>query len=98
LYKLLQLLSAGPQTRAVLTEHLGLEVRGFYRDLEVLRLAGIPVRIENGRYHLDEDAATATARLPYPDPGLTYGEMLQLARGKSTLHIRLREQIEGLTN
>src|SRR5262245_27003202 len=52
LARLLQLLGAGPQTRAALTRHLRLDVRGFYRDLELLRAAGIAVTLENRRYVL----------------------------------------------
>ena len=40
-FRLLQFLRTGPKTRERLTRHLALDVRGFYRDLELLRAAGI---------------------------------------------------------
>ena len=42
LYRLLQLLSRGPQPRATLIRRLRLNIRGFYRDLDLLRKAGVP--------------------------------------------------------
>jgi predicted DNA-binding transcriptional regulator YafY len=96
LNKLLKLLASGPQTRATLTKKLNLDVRGFYRDLELLRDAQIPIQVEEGSYSLQEDLAVATARLPYPDPVLTLGEMQQLAKGKSAAHTKLRQQINDL--
>jgi hypothetical protein len=35
----------------------------------------------------------ALARLPFPDPRLTLGEAQQLARGRSTSHKKLQQQI-----
>jgi hypothetical protein len=98
LHHLLKLLSGGPQTRATLTKRLDLDVRGFYRDLELLReaLGEEAVLVEDGRYTLTVDAATARARLPYPDPLMTLGEAEQLAKGKSAAHTKLRGQIDGL--
>ncbi len=93
LYRLLALLGRGRQTRAGLMRGLRLNVRGFYRDLEVLREAGIGVALHDGRYCLEGNAAGAVERLPFPDPGLTLGEARQLARGRSTAHQKLRAQI-----
>src|SRR5437588_9476603 len=78
LYRLLKLLAAGPQSRAALTRRLRLDVRGFYRDLELLRGAGIDLPLLNGRYTLHDKVADAVARLPFPDPRLTLGEAGQL--------------------
>jgi hypothetical protein len=96
LYKMVQFLGSGPKTRARLTRHLALDVRGFYRDLELLRSAGIKVVLDEGRYTLTEEAEAVVERLPYPDPRLTLGEMRRLARGKTSLHRGLREQIDRL--
>jgi predicted DNA-binding transcriptional regulator YafY len=82
LYRFLTLLGAGPQSREALVRRLGGDVRGFYRDLERLRRAGIEVTLEAGRYVLQGDADEALARLPLPDPGLTLGEARLLARGR----------------
>jgi hypothetical protein len=96
LCKLLRLLGTGPQTRAALTRRLRLDVRGFYRDLVVLRRAGIAVVLEAGRYRLDESADRAIARVPFPDPHLTLGEARQLARGRTAAHRKLQEQVAGI--
>jgi len=93
LCKLLRLLGAGPQTRSALARRLRIDVRGFYRDLDLLRRAGIPVVLEESRYRLDENASAAIARLPFPDPHLTLGEAMQLARGRTAAHQKLKQQI-----
>jgi len=96
LHKLLQLLGTGPQTRSVLMRRLSLDIRGFYRDLEVLRAAGIAVQLQNRRYVLEQDVDEAVARLPFPDPRLTLGEAKQLAKGRTRAHRKLKEQIEAI--
>jgi hypothetical protein len=96
LFRLLTLLGGGPQTRMTLTRRLRLGVRGFYRDLEVLRLVGILVNLDNGKYALSEDAAQAIERLPFPDPGLTLGEARQLARGRLAAHLKIRRQLDKI--
>jgi hypothetical protein len=93
LYRLLQLLATGPQTRAMLTRRLRLDVRGFYRDLEVLRAAGIVVPLRNRHYTLEASVAAATGHLPFPDPRLTLGEAAELAKGRTLAHRKLKEQI-----
>jgi hypothetical protein len=93
LYRLLRLLATGPQTRAVLMKRLRLDVRGFYRDLELLRTSGIGLPLSGRRYSLGMPAAEATDRLPFPDPRLTLAEAMQLAKGKSAAHRKLRGQI-----
>jgi hypothetical protein len=93
---MLQLLDAGPQTRTTLTRQLRLDVRGFYRDLELLRSAGIAVTLRERRYTLDEDVDDAIARLPFPDPHLTLGEARQLAKGRGAAHRKLQAQIKEI--
>jgi len=97
LYRLLRLLGRKPQSRDVLANALGLGMRGFYRDLEALRLAGIEVLLKDGRYILGSKLADAIARLPFPDPGLTLGEATQLARGRSKAHRKLKRQVAQIT-
>jgi predicted DNA-binding transcriptional regulator YafY len=96
LYRLLQLLGAGPQTRDVLMRRLKLDIRGFYRDLELLRDAGIAVPLAEGRYRLNGNADAAVARLPFPDPLLTLGEAEQLAKGRTAAHRKLKSQITAI--
>jgi hypothetical protein len=96
LFRLLTLLGAGPQTRTTLTRRLRLGVRGFYRDLEVLRDVGIQVALAGGKYSLLEPAAQAIQRLPFPDPGLTLGEARQLSRGRLSAHKKIRQQLDKI--
>jgi len=96
LYRLLRLLARGSQTRDALTRRLGLDVRSFYRDLELLRAADIPVPLRDGRYALDGDVEDALTHLPLPDPGLTLGEAQQLAKGRTPAHRKLKSQIAAI--
>lgn len=92
LYRLVTLLGRRPQTRADLLRLLGLEIRGFYRDLETLRKAGIEVTLGRGHYSLVLPTAEALAHLPLPDPGLTLGEAEQLAAtGRGAVQRKLRQ-------
>ena len=93
LYRLLGLLSGGAETRSSLLRRLHLDVRGFYRDLELLRSAGMSVTLEMGRYTLEQDADDALALLPFPDPRLTLGAARTLAKGRSATHRALAETI-----
>jgi predicted DNA-binding transcriptional regulator YafY len=97
LYRLLQFLSGGPRSREALIKHLKLDVRGFYRDLELLRAAHIAVTLAERRYTLEESVEQAIARLPFPDPRLTLGDALQLAKGRGQAHRKLKEQISEIT-
>ncbi len=93
LHRLLTILAAGAQTRAGLARRLKLDVRGFYRDLELLRAAGIAIPLKNRRYSIAGDPKQAIARLPFPDPRLTLGEAMSLAKGRTAVHRKLREQV-----
>lgn len=96
LYQLVRLLGEGARTREQVLGPLGLDVRGFYRDLELLRAVSVPVLLEQGRYVLGVSADDAVARLPYPDPHLNLGEARQLARGRTAGHRRLQQEIDSL--
>jgi hypothetical protein len=96
LYTLLGEVGTSPRSRAYLLKALAIDVRGFYRDLELLRSVGITVSLAESRYSLAGDAEQARARLPFPDPRLTLGEARQVARGRSRTHARLTGQIDGL--
>ena len=82
LYRVVKLLAGGPQTRAALTRRLRLELRGFYRDLDLLRSSGVAITLAEGRYTLEQDANDALALLPFPDPHLTLGLARTLAKGR----------------
>jgi len=94
LHRLLRLLADGPQSRTALTRQLHYDVRSFYRDLWLLREFLIDLPLHDGRYTLSERVDAAVARLPFPDPMLTLGEALELAKGKSAAHRKLRQQID----
>jgi predicted DNA-binding transcriptional regulator YafY len=96
LCKLVRYLARRPRTREQITRHLKLDLRAFYRDLELLRSAGIPLQLAAPGYTLGEPTDKALARLPFPDPLLTLGEAQQLARGRSRVHRWLRQRIEEL--
>ena len=96
LHRLLHFLDAGPQTRARITRQFKLDVRAFYRELELLRGAGIAVTLADGRYGLDEDVNEAAARLPFPDPHLTLGDATQLARGRGAAQRKFKQFLQTL--
>jgi predicted DNA-binding transcriptional regulator YafY len=97
LHKLLQFLGGGTaRTREELLGHLGLDVRGFYRDLELLRSVGIGVALAQGRYAMEDNLEDTLARLPFPDPHLTLGEARHLAKGRTRASRRLQEEIDRL--
>jgi predicted DNA-binding transcriptional regulator YafY len=96
LYKLLTLLDDGPQTRHKLLTRLRLDVRGFYRDLEAVRALGIEITSSpENKYTLAGDLDEALARLPFPDPGLSVHDALQLANGSTAAHRKLRRRIDA---
>jgi DNA-binding transcriptional ArsR family regulator len=94
LVRLLHLLADKPLTREVLTRRLKIDVRGFYRDLGLVRTAGIVIALEDGRYHLSNKVETGLGLLPFPDPHLTLAEARLLVKGRSPAHKKLRELIE----
>ena len=93
LLRLIRLLGTGPQQRSSITRKLRLGIRGYYRDLEVIRSVGIVIEFSNGRYRLVDEVNFAIERLPFPDPGLNVGEARTLAKGRSAAHKRIREQL-----
>jgi predicted DNA-binding transcriptional regulator YafY len=93
LYRMIKLLASGPQTRDALARRLRLDVRGFYRDLDLLRSAGVSITLAGGRYTLGQDVEGALALLPFPDPRLTLGAAQTLAKGRSPAHRSLAETI-----
>jgi hypothetical protein len=89
LYQMLTLLGRGPQSRGVLIRRLRLDVRGFYRDLELLRAVGIIVQADARRYRLYGAVEDALSLLPLPDPHLTLGEASCLSKGRKPAHRKL---------
>jgi hypothetical protein len=73
-----------------------LDIRGFYRDLELLRAADIDVPLHEERYALIGTAKGAISRLPFPDPHLTLGEAQELAKGRTPAHRKLKSQVNRI--
>lgn len=95
LYKLLAHVAEADRPRAAILRKLRVDLRGFYRDLELLRSLGIDVHCEGDRYRLLMPLDDALSRLPFPDPGLSLREALLLAEGRTDAHRKLRTRIHS---
>jgi len=93
LYKLLLQVERTARPRDALLRKLKVDVRGFYRDLELLRELGIGVASDGERYQLEGELDDALGRLPFPDPGLSLRDALKLAQGRTEAHRKLRGRI-----
>src|SRR3954471_18860699 len=80
LYRLLRVLADKPLRRDALAARLKVGLRKFYRDLQALRALGIDVQLQNERYALGEPLDKLLDRLPFPDPGLSFGEAMHLSK------------------
>jgi predicted DNA-binding transcriptional regulator YafY len=96
LVRLVQMLGTGSQGRAKLMRPLRLDVRGFYRDLQCLRAAGIEVSLQEGKYALEVKQEEALSRVPFPDPGFSLGEAMALSKGRAIPHQKLKQLIAEL--
>jgi hypothetical protein len=97
LYRLLSLTAEATRSRKVLLTRLKVDVRGFYRDLELLRALGIEIACDGDKYQLAGDLNDALAKLPFPDPGLSFRDVLTLSRGTGDAHKKLRRRMESFT-
>lgn len=96
LFRLLTLLGNGSLTRERILRKLRIDVRGFYRDLEALRSLGVEVEMgDDNRYALALEFDEAMARLPFPDPGLNFRDVQQLAKGETSAHRKLRRRLNS---
>ena len=96
LCKLLRLLRDGPQTCTMLIRRLPARCARLLSRSGMAAPFGIAVLMANSRYHLEEDAEKVIARLPFPDPQLTLGEAMLLAKGRTAAHRKLKEQISRI--
>lgn len=96
LFKLLRQVEKRARPREELQKSLKIDVRGFYRDLELLRRLGIAITTEGDRYRLAGRLDDALALLPFPDPGLSLRDALLLSRGRTDAHRKLRARIGAL--
>jgi DNA binding protein with HTH domain len=96
LYLLVQILANSSKTRDFLARRLSVDIRGFYRDLDLLRKAGVPITLADSRYGLAETLEDALSRIPFPDPHLTLGDARLLAKGRTKSHQQLKAQIDQI--
>lgn len=89
LFRLVAILGRAPLGREALLEALGIGLRTFYRELELLKKCGIKVRLDRRAYHLRTTREEAEGRLPFPDPQLSFAEMAELAGGQGEAARRL---------
>ena len=97
LYRLLTTLDERARSRSKLVKQGRAGMRTFYRDLTVLEACKIEVRLSQGEYGLVTPLSTALNRLPFPTPELTFGDVIELTKGRSAAHAKLRAQFQALT-
>lgn len=95
-FKLLMLLRDGDRSREELARRLRVDMRGFYRDLRMLRQLGVRIASRGHGYQLNQTFEAAIARVPFPDPQLNLHEALQLSIGRTPAHRKLRAQIRKI--
>lgn len=98
LYRLLKTIDHGAVPRASLLQRLEVGLRTFYRDLDVLRTCGIPIEAIGNGYTLPGGLANALHRLPFPNPSLTFADVMVLMRGRSKVHLRLAEMYRQIAD
>jgi predicted DNA-binding transcriptional regulator YafY len=96
LARLLKLIAKTARTREALLAKLHLDVRGFYRDLKLLRDRGVLLSADRDSYRLLEDLDDARAKLPAPDPMLSVADLKALSKGTTDAHKRLRKLYDAL--
>ena len=71
--------------RETLARRLGLDIRGFYRDLDLLRKAGVSVTLTEGRYSLAANLAALVGREALGAAPARWGARLSLVGYGSTV-------------
>jgi hypothetical protein len=94
LCRLIRMTGTRGQPRETLLQRLNIDVRGFYRDLKLLRDVGIVIELVRGKYTLRGDAEEAVLKVPFPDPHLTLGEATLLGKGRSAVHRKVQELLK----
>jgi hypothetical protein len=98
LYRLVELLGDGPRTRAMILKKLKIDIRTFYRDLELLRQCDVEITLDKRKYSMDLPVKATLGSLPFPDPCLTIGEAQQLAKGRTKIHKKLRTLLNEIVD
>ena len=89
LHRMARLLDERPRGRIELLDALGIGLRTFYRELDLLRRCGIKVRLNRKEYRMIGTLADAEGQLPFPDPRLSFAEMAELSSGDGPAARRL---------
>ena len=98
LHRLVMLLAESPMGREAILADLGIGLRTFYRELELLKRCGVKIQQKNKLYTLLSTAAHAEGRLPFPDPQLSFAEMEELSRCPGEAGKRLATLLGSVVN
>ena len=97
LYKLLKQVANYPVSRAQIAKKLKIGLRTFYRDVDLLRECGVDIVTRDGGYELQGKLEDALGKVPFPNPELTFGDVLLLMKGRTASHQRLKRFFRELT-
>lgn len=97
LYKLLALIGDGPVGRPQILRALKVGMRTFYRDVDLLRETGVHINTSSSAYVLGDTLSDALDLVPFPDPELTFGDVLLLMKGRSKSHQKLKRLFAQIT-
>ena len=98
LHRLVVLLARQPLTRESILDALGIGLRTFYRELELLARCAVKIQHKNKAYTLLATAEEAEGRLPFPDPQLSFAEMAELAQCPTPAGKRLADLLATVIN
>ncbi len=96
LYRLVALLAERPRDRDSLLAALGIGLRTFYRELDLLRRCSIRIQRAQRAYTLKTSPEEAQGYLPFPDPQLSFAEMAELARHQGEAAARLAGLLDSV--
>ena len=97
LYRMVTTLAESSRSRQQLIRQGRAGMRTFYRDLILLAEYHIELRRSKGGYKLVTPLKEALGRLPFPPPELSFGDVLELAKGRGPAQAKLRAQLDDLT-
>lgn len=98
LHRLVRLLADAPQPRDAILAELGIGLRTFYRELELLNRCAVRVRLRDKTYVLHSTIARAEEQLPFPNPHLSFAEMAELAAYQGEASKRLAGLLDRVVN
>jgi hypothetical protein len=98
LRRFVALLAQRPRGRDEILREIGIGLRTFYRELVLVKKCGIKVLIRDRAYTIPAPAESAEGLLPFPDPQLSFAEMLELSRGPGRAAERLAGMLARVTH